>query len=186
MRNYTAKQINEAIGIPLDKWKRWAREFVGIDPAAGRHGGVARKFDIDQIFHVYLGGWLVSDLQYSIPESKGIVTDLKPWLKARGLWPECQARKMNDAWDLVTLCRITIYAMEGTPPFAYSAFGKVKEETVKHKGFGMRQMLFVVRYIEAGYEDLIESKTMNSFNKTLEISKIKDMFDVRMGLVPEM
>ena len=42
--------------------------------------GYARQYAIDQAFTVFLGGYLVAELHFSIPEAKQIVQELDPWI----------------------------------------------------------------------------------------------------------
>ena len=181
--SFVAKDIKEKLKIPPDRWKRWAREFIGIDPKAARQGGVARTFTLDQVFHIYLCGWLVTDLQYSIPEARTIVIDLEPWLKERGLWPDSQSKTLGDAWDIVGECRITIHSTGEDVPFAYSAFGIIEQEDIVYKGYGAQKMIYVERFIPTDDEAskrIVESKK----SRILYISDVKQIIEFQLGLYP--
>jgi hypothetical protein len=74
------------LGINLAKWKRWSREFLPPDPLGGLQSGYARQYHPDQAFTVILGGHMVSELKFSIPEVRQILQDLHVWLKSKGFF----------------------------------------------------------------------------------------------------
>lgn len=84
-----SRHLANKLGINLAKWKRWSREFLDPDPLGGFQSGYARQFSFKEAFRVYLGGCLVSALHFTIPQTRSILADLKPWLKANQLytWP---------------------------------------------------------------------------------------------------
>ena len=77
---YTNKELAKTFNINLARWKRWSREFLPPDPLGGLQSGYARQYNLDQAFTVILGGHLVGDLKFSIPETKQILVDLHQWL----------------------------------------------------------------------------------------------------------
>ena len=77
---YTNKALSQAFKVNLAKWKRWSREFLPPDPLGGLQSGYARQYNLDEAFTVFLGGHLVADLKYTIPESRQILDDLQQWL----------------------------------------------------------------------------------------------------------
>jgi len=81
---YSNRDISERLGIRLTKWKRWSREFLPPDPLGGLRSGYARQYSIDQAFIVFLGGHLVADMHFSIPEAKKIAADLAGWFEKQG------------------------------------------------------------------------------------------------------
>jgi hypothetical protein len=81
---YNSRYISDALGIKLAKWKRWTREFLPPDPLSGQQSGYARNFNIKDAFHVYLAGYLVGTVGFSIPQARQIMSDLGPSLKQRG------------------------------------------------------------------------------------------------------
>ena len=83
---YTNRELSEKLGINLAKWKRWSREFLPPDPLGGMQSGYARQFNPDQAFTVFLGGHLVADLKFSIPEANQIIQDLNKWLSEKGFF----------------------------------------------------------------------------------------------------
>ena len=81
---YNNRELSEKFGVNLARWKRWSREFLPPDPLAGQQAGYARQYYAGHAFTVYLGGQLVSELGFSIPEARLILTQCNPWMKVRG------------------------------------------------------------------------------------------------------
>lgn len=83
---FKSKDISINLGINLAKWKRWSRDFLPPDPLGGLQSGVARQFNLRDVFKIYLGGYLVGNLSFTIPEAVRILSDLSPWLKKNGFY----------------------------------------------------------------------------------------------------
>ena len=102
-RFYSSRELSRMLRIPLNRWKRWSREFLPPDPLGGLQSGYARQFSPREAFIVYLGGFLVSGLGFSIPQARQVISDLRGWMKGkileghlvrhadgnghRGVWP---------------------------------------------------------------------------------------------------
>ncbi len=84
IRYFLGRELSDRLGVPLVRWKRWAREFLPPDPLGGLQSGYARHYSIDQAFSVYLAGNLVSRSKFSIPEARRILSDLEHWLAQEG------------------------------------------------------------------------------------------------------
>ncbi len=80
IRFYLNRELSMMFGFKLARWKRWSREFLPPDPLGGLQSGFARQYSLPEAFQVYLGGHLVADLKFSIPETKIILADLKEWV----------------------------------------------------------------------------------------------------------
>jgi hypothetical protein len=83
---FDSKYLSKRLDINAAKWKRWAREFLSVDPLGGYQSGYARQFSHKDAFRVYLGGHLVGVLRFTIPEARQILTDLEVWLKKKGFY----------------------------------------------------------------------------------------------------
>lgn len=83
---YSNKELSQTFNINLAKWKRWSREFLPPDPLGGLQSGFARQYNLDEAFTVYLGGYLVGELKFTIPESRQILRDLQHWLIDHGFY----------------------------------------------------------------------------------------------------
>jgi hypothetical protein len=77
---YTNRDLSQIFGVNLAKWKRWSREFLPPDPLGGLQSGYARQYNLDEAFSIFLGGHLVGELKFTIPESRQILNDLNQWL----------------------------------------------------------------------------------------------------------
>jgi len=82
---YTNRELAQKFGLNLAKWKRWSREFLPPDPLGGLQSGFARQYTLKDAFRVYLAGFLVSELKYSIPATKEIIDELTAWLESEKL-----------------------------------------------------------------------------------------------------
>ena len=83
---YTNRELSQIFNINLAKWKRWSREFLPPDPLGGLQSGYARQYNLDEAFTVFLGGQLVGELKFTIPESRKILNDLHQWLVDHGFY----------------------------------------------------------------------------------------------------
>jgi len=83
---YTNKELADKFNLNLARLKRWSREFLPPDPLGGLQSGYARQYNPDEAFTVVLGGHLVGDLKFSIPETKQILVDLHQWLVDHGFY----------------------------------------------------------------------------------------------------
>lgn len=82
---YTNRQLAATLDINLSRWKRWSREFLPPDPLGGLQSGLARQYTIVEAFTVYLCGYLVASLNFSIPEARKIAEDLHRFWETIGV-----------------------------------------------------------------------------------------------------
>ena len=78
IRFFSNRELSAKLGIKLSRWKRWSREFLPPDPLGGRQSGLARQYTVAEAFTVFLGGHLVADLNFAVPEARRILSDLQP------------------------------------------------------------------------------------------------------------
>jgi hypothetical protein len=81
---YLARDLSTRLKVNLAKWKRWSREFLPPDPLGGQQSGFARQYSLRDAFIVALGGFLVGELKFAMPEARIILKELGPWLKRTG------------------------------------------------------------------------------------------------------
>jgi hypothetical protein len=81
---YLARDLADRLDVNLAKWKRWSREFLPPDPLGGLQSGFARQYSLKEAFLVALGGFLVGELKFAVPEARVILKDLGAWLKRAG------------------------------------------------------------------------------------------------------
>jgi hypothetical protein len=148
MKYYTNRELSRLFKINLAKWKRWSREFLPPDPLGGLQSGYARQYHHDDALTVYLGGHLVTDLRFSIPEAKCILTDLSGWLAEAGYYENAAAEKRSsEAIDkLVTCYQVYIQSQPdisgGGSGFSYTIRGIVSEKEVSVRGHRLQQIQF--------------------------------------------
>lgn len=84
MHYYLARDLAKRLEVNLAKWKRWSREFLPPDPLGGLQSGYARQYSLREAFMVALGGLLVGELKFGMPEARLVIADLGPWAKRSG------------------------------------------------------------------------------------------------------
>ena len=89
---YTNQELAHRFDINLARWKRWSREFLPPDPLGGLQSGYARQYNVDQAFTVYVGGFLVGELKFTIPEARRILVDLHSWLVTHQFYTDYSRR----------------------------------------------------------------------------------------------
>ena len=136
MEDYGNRFFSEKLEINFQKWKRWAREFLPEDTPQG----YKREYTLNDGFHVYLGGYLVSNLKYSIPQTKQILGDISDWLKER-VYPE-PTREPEGIEKRIKDYHIFIYP-EKTIGFCYNWQGTLQRpEPVDYKGHKAQSTVF--------------------------------------------
>ncbi len=106
---FNSKYLSKCLGINLAKWKRWAREFLDPDPLGGFQSGYARQFSNKDAFRVFLGGFLVSEMKFSIPQARQILSDLHHWLTQHHLY----ALPIQNSTSPAQSHNIYIYPLKG-------------------------------------------------------------------------
>ena len=154
---FTNRELSDRLGIKLAKWKRWSREFLPPDPLGGMQSGYARQYNPDQAFTVFLGGHLVADLKFSIPETNQIIQDLNKWLSEKGFFFDLGGHSAsNKGLDaLIKKYIIFIRREKGVDKpfkFIYTARGIISNEPVQHKGFELMKKLYVETSVNHGPE----------------------------------
>jgi hypothetical protein len=185
---YTNRDLSNRLGINLAKWKRWSREFLPPDPLGGMQSGYARQYHPDQAFTVFLGGHLVADLKFSIPEARHIMQDLKSWFSDKGFFFEPNGYVLSDNGvdALIQKYIIFIQREKGTGnhfKFVYTIRGIISNEPVLHNGFDVIKKLYVEISLNGGAEKVITEGNTNVV-KILNITGILKVFVDGVGLDP--
>ncbi|MFC1811819.1 hypothetical protein ACFL03_03950 [Thermodesulfobacteriota bacterium] len=177
---YTNRELSQKLEINLAKWKRWSREFLPPDPLGGLQSGYARQFNPNEAFAVYLGGHLVADLKFTIPEAKTILQDLKGWLVARGFQFDTKGNSepKEGVESLVKRYRIFIIRYQGAPEnekdLCYNIRGLISNRSVEHMGFQVMEERYFETSIGRQTVD-IESMSTDSV-KVLNINGVLERF----------
>ena len=182
---FTNRELSDKLGINLAKWKRWSREFLPPDPLGGMQSGYARQFNPDQAFTVFLGGHLVADLKFSIPEANQIIQDLNKWLTETGFFFDLRGPSVSNKGleALIKKYIIFIRRKKGSDKrfkFIYTARGVISNEPVQHMGFEMMKKLYVEASISQEPEKLSEIDI--NVVKTLYITGMLSDFVDAVGL----
>jgi len=182
---FTNRELSDRLGIKLSKWKRWSREFLPPDPLGGMQSGYARQYNPDQAFTVFLGGHLVADLKFSIPEANQIIIDLNKWLSEKGFFFDLRGHSVFDNGLDALIKKYIIFIRREKGPdkrfqFIYTARGVISNEPVQYKGFEIMKKLYVETSVNQGPEKPSEMD-MNVV-KTLYITGILGDFVDAVGL----
>jgi hypothetical protein len=87
MVNIDNRSLAPSTGFSHPQIKRWAVAFLDPDPNVGQHSGRARSYNFDEAVRLYLGGYLVARLKYSIGEALQILDQVFEWLSTRKWLP---------------------------------------------------------------------------------------------------
>lgn len=162
-----SKELSEILNVNLTKWKRWTREFLPPDPRAGLQSGLTREYTAGQIFEVYLAGALVGHLKFSIPDSRTILSDLRPWLMAKRFHPDSSFHRPDIEME-ARRWQISIWPADVPGSFIYEGRGIIQKAQVQYKGSTATQELY------------LEDKLLPTIGAGKTGSKPKDRFDYRI------
>ncbi len=185
IRYYLNRELSGKLEINLARWKRWSREFLPPDPLGGMQSGYARQYSPDSAFTVFLGGYLVAYMKFTIPEAKQILKDLHGWLVDNGFYfLDKGDSKTSDVINKV-IDRYIIYIYENSLPgehldFYYKIRGIISDRPVDYKGCQVREKLYVETTIKqpgnkAPGPDIIKVKM-------LDITGVRNKLSERLGL----
>lgn len=137
LRFYTNQELARRLRLPTAKWKRWSREFLPPDPLGGLQSGYARQYSVDDALTVFLGGVLVADLKFVIPEARQILSDLNSWLLQSGIFTGVVSKNQAESisWSRVRDLSIEICRMpsgpDRIPVFRYRLRGLLERHRVE-------------------------------------------------------
>lgn len=152
----TNKEISQIFSINLAKWKRWSREFLPPDPLGGLQSGYARQYNLDEAFTVYLGGHLVGDLKFTIPEAKQILSDLQQWLVDHDFYFDFSGTASptrNQSGQPVQNYQLAIISTNipagSLPGLRYRLKAIISSDSVEFNGVPMQQERFIESWVNA-------------------------------------
>jgi hypothetical protein len=183
---FTNRKLAERLGINLAKWKRWSREFLPPDPLGGLQSGYARQYRPDEAFTVYLGGHLVANGKFSIPEAKQIVKDLNEWLADNGFHFDVNATGLAAEASDGSPQKVVIFILKrgdgdgGIAEFSYIVRGIIAQKAVAGKDRHMVQALYTETFINAAEGTLLDAAV--NFAVMLNIKEILIRFVKSVGL----
>ena len=153
LKFYLNRDLSARLGIPLSRWKRWSREFLPPDPLGGHQSGYARQYSTKDAFLVYLAGFLVSTLGFSIPAARQILHDLTPWLSKNIIENGTWAANQNGDAAVGPRCidLIIIPARRKvTPAFTYRIRSRIERKTLEEGETTLWQEQFTEQVIKPG------------------------------------
>jgi hypothetical protein len=185
IKYYANRELSRKLEINLARWKRWSREFLPPDPLGGLQSGYARQYSPDSAFTVFLGGYLVAYMKFTIPESKQILKDLHSWLVDNGFYfLDKRDSKTSDTLNSVIYSHV-IYIYENNLSeeridFYYKIRGIISEMPVDYNGRQVREELYVETTIKQPDNEAPEPDTIKV--KMLNITGVHNKLSERLGL----
>ena len=153
---FTNQELSRELNIKLARWKRWSREFLPPDPLGGLQSGYARQYNPDEAFTVFLGGYLVADLKFTIPEARQILHDLHNWLVEQKFYFDYtgSARSSKDdgftfQYYQIAICR-SAGVDTGDTGFFYYTKGVIADEMIDADSNPVGQMRYIESSVDSG------------------------------------
>ncbi|MBC8246297.1 MAG: hypothetical protein H8E81_01805 [Deltaproteobacteria bacterium] len=178
---YTNRELAQKFGLNLAKWKRWSREFLPPDPLGGLQSGFARQYTLKDAFRVYLAGFLVSELKYSIPAAKEIIDELTGWLESEEFLTnhDLFLRSAKNAAVPIERYKVIISQKKSAKAasrggFDYQIRGIISDTSELYEGLPIR----VERYVETRIHALDDSAAPANArsSQTLKLTDIIEYF----------
>lgn len=177
---YTNREVAKTLQVNLAKWKRWSREFLLPDPLAGLRSGFSRQYYIHDVFTVYLGGYLVAELKFSIAEARQILQDMEVWLDEKGFHSILKGAKPTIEKSEQLIQSYSVFILKNNhSDFFYRVRGFISSRQVLHEGFQVTEEKFIDTWIPKKCEDQ-ESMDMG---KILPISFLFERFKKQIETV---
>jgi len=186
IKYYTNRELAEKLGINLAKWKRWSREFLPPDPLGGMQSGYARQYSPDDAFTVLLGGHLVSELKFTIPEAKKILADLHQWLRDKGFSYDIKGNAVAGSGIDAVIKRYLILirhpksSFQKDFEFHYTVRGIISNKPVHYQGFEIMEELYAESVI--GLQGSKPADPDTETVKTLNITGVLKTFIAHLEL----
>jgi hypothetical protein len=182
---FTNREVSKRLNINLSKWKRWSREFLPPDPLGGMQSGFARQYSPDGAFTVYLGGHLVADLKFTIPEARQILTDLHAWFAEKGFYFDARSNAtINQGPDQLIKKYIIFIEREKDPGdaihFMYTIRGIISNEPFNYNGVEIMKELYIEKTM--GLPPKKKSTIDMNIVNVLYITDVLNSFVVRLNL----
>ena len=182
---FTNREVSKRLNINLSKWKRWSREFLPPDPLGGMQSGFARQYSPDGAFTVYLGGHLVADLKFTIPEARQILSDLQSWFTEKGFYFNARSNAtVSQGVDQLIKKYIIFIEREKDSAnaigFMYRIRGIISNEPANYSGFEIMKELYMETAI--GLPPKKKTKIDMNIVKALNITDVLNRFVVRLNL----
>ncbi len=173
---FSNRELARNLDINLAKWKRWSREFLPPDPLGGMQSGYARQYSPDEAFTVYLGGHLVADLKFTIPEAKQVHKDLHGWLEGNGFYFDVKGAAATNSGEGIAVKKYLVFISREQRignkniDFFYIVRGIISNERVPYKGFEVMKEIYE--------ETIIRPRKKNISDHNIDIVIMLNITDV--------
>jgi hypothetical protein len=107
------------LGESQTKARRWVKEFLPADPDKGLRSGKTRRHGLNDVFLVFIGGYLVCRMGFTVPEARAILQDLGPWMKGRALLPKNGSKQILKDARAEKTKTYNIHIIPTTTPLAF-------------------------------------------------------------------
>ena len=181
IRFYSNRELAQKFGLNLAKWKRWSREFLPPDPLGGLQSGFARQYTLKDAFRVYLAGFLVSELKYSIPAAKEITDELTGWLESENILTNHDLIRRNTKNAAVPIERYQVIISQkrrardaSRVEFDYQIRGIISNTPDLYEGMPIRVERYVETHIHSSRESAGTAEARSS--QTLNLAEIIEYF----------
>lgn len=145
---YNNRELADKFNMNLARWKRWSREFLPPDPLAGQQAGYARQYYVDHAFTVFIGGHLVAELGFSIPEARQILNESQGWMKSQGFHFDPRGnRKPRKGIDSHIKSYAVHIRFSGEHQFLIFARGNIGRIDFEYEGFPVTKSVYVDQWI---------------------------------------
>ena len=185
---FTNRELSQRLDINLAKWKRWSREFLLPDPLGGLRSGYARQYSPNEAFTVHLGGYLVANCKFSIPEAKQVLEDLEDWLGDNGFYFDVKGSTASPKRVDPLVERYIIFIINGAgvkdskARFCYIIRGIISNRPIRRNGYDMMQELYTETSIHSDMDPFSGLATHTA--KMLNITGFLNRFAERLDLDP--
>ena len=146
----------------------------------GLQSGYARQYNPDEAFTVYLGGHLVGNLKFTIPDARLILHDLRQWLVNHEFYFNFSgtAKPVKKPAHPVSEYLVAIISENMTDDseqrFSYCAKGILTDESIDFLGHQVRQVRFTKSSIVPGKSEPVPN-SVESY-RVLNISILRSRF----------
>ncbi len=179
---YTNRELAQKLKLNLARFKRWSREFLPPDPLGGMQSGYARQYSIDNAFTVYLGGYLVGELKYTILEAKKILEDLKRWLKENDFYINAKNAGKIGEHEKGLVKEYIIFILrendlkKSSWKFSYRIRGIINNRQGIYKEHNVKEERYIEEYVPIDKRNKISNKIESE--KMLKITMIHRYFKI--------
>ena len=145
---FTNKELSAILDISLTKVRRLAKDFLPPDPGATLQSGKARKHYKNEAFEIYLAHHLITEMKFKIAEARAILTDISPWARNAGQYPEHEPEialdeYIHEEYGFFYPAIVHIMTANTDSGFFYKAHKIVSEKKINRDGKTVTKVEFI-------------------------------------------